>query len=156
MPDGSANEVDVLVKEGSYHFHSMVFPDNIMLTLDGDGVEWVLTDESEVAGPTAFFIAGQSDTDACDLGCSENWLEGQLADLINFNSSSLPPAMGVPCTDRSAGIPAGYHTRLVAHSVYTFENLIWGSSGKISDISLIPALQIFPPGNVRVNTMGFF
>ena len=74
--DGADNfeSIDVKISAGEYELGGLVLQDDMVLSLDEDGV--VITFSEEAVGPAAQFVAGQTtEKGACSLGCHNNYLE---------------------------------------------------------------------------------
>ena len=66
--------VDVKISAGEYELGGLVLQDDMVLSLDEDGV--VITFSEDAVGPAAQFVAGQTtEKGACSLGCHSNYYE---------------------------------------------------------------------------------
>ena len=82
--EGKFESVDVRIPAGDYKMGTIVLQDNMILSLDKDGVSMTISGDAD--GPKARFTAGQStEKGACSVGCNNNFwtFGGKKKDALN-------------------------------------------------------------------------
>jgi hypothetical protein len=155
--DGAGNfeSIDVKVPAGEYELGGLILQDNMVLSLDEDGV--VLTFSEEAVGPSAQFIAGQTtEKGACSLGCHNNFYQyvGRDAEdaALNFDADDLDTesyveALATPCGSDTVVIPHGYNVNLLALGFHAYKEVLYVQDGEVVYVespSQLPEFMLYP------------
>jgi hypothetical protein len=124
----------------------------------GDLLDVVLEDDAELTFMAAAdasdwdarFVAGQTRSAECDLGCAANYYRGTLVDADNFtawladDNATRTVAERVPCSNDTVALPPEHTYKLYAGASLTFARLAFDGGVHDSATSLAAAMAARP------------
>jgi hypothetical protein len=155
--------VDVKVSAGDYELGGLVLQDDMVLSLDEDGV--VITFSEDAVGPAAQFVAGQTtEKGACSLGCHSNFYEYLGRDkeraAIDYDrkdskgiSDDFVEAEASPCGSDTVVVPEGFNVNVLALGVHAFKEILYVQDGEVIYVeapSQLPEFMLFPTADQKV------
>jgi len=163
---GKFESVDVRIPAGDYKMGTIVLQDNMVLSLDKDGVSMTISGDAD--GPKARFIAGQStEKGECSVGCNKNFYvyDGKKKDAVAVDLSKLREGANLvlpkemtnadvaPCGSDIVVIPDGYNVNLLAMGFHAFRSVVYTSGDEVIEAKAtaqMPQFSLFPVDNMRL------
>jgi hypothetical protein len=144
--------VTALLPQAVFAMHALLLDVGVTLALR-PGAALALAPPARTVAAHARFLAGQRESQACDLGCARNFVLGSPADAANFSAAtaaSLPPASAAPCSRDTVLFPPRYASKVYAGSVYDWAALALARTTATASAGL---LRFVPPRpRLRLNT----
>lgn len=146
-----------MVAQGTYAMGSLMLQDNMVITLESDGVVLEFAGD-EATGSPAFFVAGQEQKPECDFNCAQNWFVAKNTDLNKLEDEKtrdqFPRADSPPSWEDSAIFPAGYNVHLYTYGGAQAKSLAFmnvdGSEHTATSVSTVPDYFVYPKVEVDI------